>query len=822
MRCGVSLLIVIVAASLAAGAGAPADSIVIRECLVISGAGRPGRSPFVADSIGLAVVRGTLGVPREGHEQKLAGGRMGSWKSVTADADGTFRGPSFTGGYSHATVSSDSARVMILDAAGHSSVIVNGEPRVGDVYSHGYVKLPVAVRKGDNTFLFQNGRGTLRAALVPARSAGQIETADATLPDLIVGTKVETWGAVVVVNASEAALTGAALRVQLADGSECLTQVPVLTPLSVRKIGFRIAGTAPTAEGKVVLSLSLVRDDAEQARPLDVATITLEVKRPDHTHKRTFISTIDGSVQYFGLVPARTEASDGAKPGLILTLHGASVEGIGQARVYSPKTWAHIVAPTNRRPFGFDWEDWGRLDALEVLNLAREQLNTEPRRTYLTGHSMGGHGTWHLGVTYPDRWAAIAPSAGWVSMASYAGARPVEGGSTVAELLRRPTAPSDTLALVPNLGPLGVFILHGSADDNVPVGQARTMRKELGAFHTDFVYEERPGAGHWWGNECCDWPPLIEFLRRHELPRRRDVRRVDFTTASPGVSDRCHWVGIEAQTAAFRSSSVHLAFDPEARRFSGTSENVARLSLDLDHVPIGKPVEVVLDGQSLAPAPRDGHAPATAWFRREGKIWSATGPPSLVEKGPHRSGPFKDAFRRRVLFIHGTTGTAEENAWSLNRARFDAERFWYQGNGSIDIVPDSAFDASADPDRNIVVYGHAEGNSAWSSLLAKSPVQVRRGLVSVGDRRREGDDLACLFIRPRPNSDYASIGVVAGTGMIGLRLTGKFAYLSAGVAYPDFTLVEPKVLESGAAGVVAAGFFGNDWGVASGEFAWRE
>ena len=56
-------------------------------------------------------------------------------------------------------------------------------------------------------------------------------------------------------------------------------------------------------------------------------------------------------------------------------------------------------------------------------------------RTYLTGHSMGGHGTWHLGVTFPDRFAAIAPSAGWISMWSYAGARRTESPSPVEELM---------------------------------------------------------------------------------------------------------------------------------------------------------------------------------------------------------------------------------------------------------------------------------------------------------------------------------------------------------------------------------------------------
>ena len=55
--------------------------------------------------------------------------------------------------------------------------------------------------------------------------------------------------------------------------------------------------------------------------------------------------------------------------------------------------------------------------------------------------------------------------------------------------------PSDTLALERNLAGLGVYVLHGDADDNVPVAQARTMRGRLGAFHPDFVYYERPGAG---------------------------------------------------------------------------------------------------------------------------------------------------------------------------------------------------------------------------------------------------------------------------------------------------------------------------------------
>src|SRR5207244_9328713 len=124
-------------------------------------------------------------------------------------------------------------------------------------------------------------------------------------------------------------------------------------------------------------------------------------------------------------------------------------------------------------PYGFDWEDWGRLDAMEVLDLAQKELRTDPQRTYLTGHSMGGHGVWHVGATFPSRFAAIGPSAGWATFWTYgAGGRP-QPTSPIHDLLHRAANSSDTFALARNCAQHGVYILHGVADDSVPVGQAR-------------------------------------------------------------------------------------------------------------------------------------------------------------------------------------------------------------------------------------------------------------------------------------------------------------------------------------------------------------
>ncbi|MFI5454859.1 MAG: prolyl oligopeptidase family serine peptidase [Isosphaerales bacterium] len=825
----------------AAPAATGPASIELREGLAVSVAGRQRRAAIGTDPIAARVAAGTWTMPRAGDGVTFPGGRTGRWEAVKAGTDGWFSGPVLRGGYVASTVSSADAAVMVLEASGHAMVYVEREPRAGDTYASGFVQLPVRLRKGPNVFLFQTGQGRLKARLTVPKAPAFFSVADTTTPDLIADEPASGEAAVMVVNASETWRDDLAIAARLAGGPEIRTAVPSLVPLSVRKVGFGFRGPAQRGEGTCALALALQRKrpggDGDRWETLDRASVMLRVRRPGQTHKRTFRSTIDGSVQYYAVVPALPGPGGPAdgRPGLVLTLHGAAVEALGQAAAYAPKPGLHIVAPTNRRPYGFDWEDWGRLDAIEVLELAQKVLDTDPRRTYLTGHSMGGHGTWHLGVTFPDRFAAIAPSAGWISMWSYAGARRAESPSLVDQLMARAGAPSDTLALVRNLAPIGVYILHGDADDNVPVGQARRMRQVMGEFHPDFAYHEQTGAGHWWGNACVDWPPLFAFLERRMIPAPAEVRRVDFVTASPGVSPRAHWVTIEAQVKSMVPSTVHLELDREHRRFRGTTENVARLAIDVGRALAepqagGGPIAVELDGQALAGLSGVSTPPGSdrwIWLVRSGGTWTAARSAApLARKGPHRQGPFKEVFRNRFVLVIGTKGTPEENAWGLARARFDAETFWYRGNGSVDILTDAVFldpgRADALRDRNVILYGHSESNAAWPVLVGDGPVQVRRGEVRIGGRVVTGDDLTCLFVRPRPDSERAAVGVVAGSGLIGLRLADGLPYFTSGVAYPDCLLLGGKKSSQGISVPIAAGYFGADWDVESGEFAWSD
>ncbi|MDY6913575.1 MAG: prolyl oligopeptidase family serine peptidase, partial [Planctomycetota bacterium] len=578
-------------------------------------------------------------------------------------------------------------------------------------------------------------------------------------------------------------------------------------------------------QGQCKVNLEIMKD----GEITDAETVTLRIRRPEQSYKQTFRSRIDGSVQYYAVNPAASVAAD-ARPALFLTLHGATVQASGQVDSYSPKDWGHVVAPTNRRPFGFDWEDWGRIDAIEVLEIVQKRLRTDPQRTYLTGHSMGGHGVWHVGAIYPDRFAAIGPSAGWISFWTYAGGvASYKNPTPIEQILMRSVAASQTLALSANYGQYGVYILHGEKDNEVPVEQSRRMNRHLRKFHKDVVYHEQPDVKHWWdlskdrpGTDCVDWPAMFDFFARHKNTPAGQVEKVDFVTVNPGISAWSDWVGIIAQIHHLQPSSVSIRYDAAGRRFVGETKNVVCLALDLRHLEPGKPIHVELDGQKGENIPWPG-AEKRIWLAREGGNWKTVLKPAAAIKGPHRYGPFKQAFDNRVMFVYGTTGTPAENAWAYAKARYDAETFWYRGNGSIDVIPDTAFDASADRDRSVIIYGNADTNAAWAALLGDSPVQVGRGVIRVGRAKiAESEALACLFIRPRPESDTALVAAVSGMGLAGMKLTNRLPYFVSGVGYPDCIVIAPEMFQRATGGIIMAGFFGLNWSVETGEFAWAK
>ena len=58
------------------------------------------------------------------------------------------------------------------------------------------------------------------------------------------------------------------------------------------------------------------------------------------------------------------------------------------------------------------WESVER-DLITMLDTVRDKYRVNVNKTYLTGLSYGGFGTWYLASEYPERFTAIAPVVGW-------------------------------------------------------------------------------------------------------------------------------------------------------------------------------------------------------------------------------------------------------------------------------------------------------------------------------------------------------------------------------------------------------------------------
>ncbi|MBS1704603.1 MAG: prolyl oligopeptidase family serine peptidase [Armatimonadetes bacterium] len=767
---------------------APAALFTLSEGYKISGITRGGRHQCPIDPIAELVA--AIGSVDPITNREIAGKTWVPFK-LGEPANGLEPGQ-FAGGYAAWKVTSSAKRIAVLEANAHGSVLVNGEPHVGDPYAYGMVSVPVELKTGDNWLLFTPGRGNLTARLVEPRAQLYALPQDPTLPDLRRDKPGKLAAGIILINATESAQkpsVATEIEVTLENGT--VTRLPAwkmrldenIAPCSIAKwplwLNWKPIEKAKSA--KVLVDVTLGGKTTRTC--YDIGLVG-----PFDARKETFVSDIDGSAQYYAVQPCRDASVE--HPALVLSLHGASVEAISQARAYGPKTWADIVCPTNRRPFGFDWEDWGRLDAMEVLRVASARLNSDPLRTYLTGHSMGGHGTWQLGVQFPDRWAGIAPCSGWESFYTYAGKDKWPESHPMGALLNRTDLPSETKALLENLRGQAVFIMHGEKDDNVPVEEARRMREQIKDTVALLGYHEEPGAGHWYetspepGAECEDYPAIFDMFASRSLPPTGSRTSGNFVVVDPSIWAGPGGIQVVQQEAVRKISAIQWSVEKLLGNLNLEVSNAKILRVDGKQLGIGANTVRLTIGGKKVELPSTGGT-----IQRQGD-----GSWKQIAAVPIRPSGFKAAMDRNCVLVYGTQGDPALARWSLAKARYDAEQFWYRGNGRFRVVADVDYLANAKRYQgcNAVFYGSSAVNKAWLVAQPQFP--------SIANSD-SGGILAMV-----PTTTGAN-GFVGGKTIESARLTDRLPLFSAGVGYPDYTLLGADFYTKQLDGIKAAGFW---------------
>lgn len=262
---------------------------------------------------------------------------------------------------------------------------------------------------------------------------------------------------------------------------------------------------------------------------------------------------------------------------------GSGFEAMNFYQNHAERRGVIVACPT---AVAAPWQSPGN-DAL-LMSVLEEVLllyNIDENKIYLTGHSMGGFGTWHFGPKYAHLWAAFAPMSG-------------AGGKDFERLKE--------------MG-VGVYLYHGADDKVVGFGDSHrageTMRKES----MDFIYTELPNSGHDCPSdvveECFDF---FEAHRLHASPDRSAKGKFEVTKTSLSSFDRKvsdlerEYFGDPLKEAGAESIAALVA---DIKKGGGSAEAAVIKISELNDPAAGKPLIAILNDTKEA---RDARAAAAS------------------------------------------------------------------------------------------------------------------------------------------------------------------------------------------------------------------
>jgi len=227
-----------------------------------------------------------------------------------------------------------------------------------------------------------------------------------------------------------------------------------------------------------------------------------------------------GAETYRYQVYVPSEWTKSRKWPVVLFLHGAGErgqDGLAQTQVgiatairQHPDRFPCVVVMPQCRSKIWWPEPAMEAMALKALEQSIREFKGDPQRTYLTGLSMGGYGSWSLGSKNPGKFAALAVICGGVR-------RPSRVPGSVSAAADSVADPYTEVAR--KIGKTPVWIFHGGADKTVPVTESRQMNEALKAAGGIVRYTEYEGIGHNSWDRAYAEPEFMTWLLAQRLPR---------------------------------------------------------------------------------------------------------------------------------------------------------------------------------------------------------------------------------------------------------------------------------------------------------------
>ena len=536
------------------------------------------------------------------------------------------------------------------------------------------------------------------------------------------------------------------------------------------------------------------------------------------TFLRGHASPIDGTLQPYSISVPKRYASAPSVP-LLIDLHGHGWYRPFQGHPAPSLPGAIVLSPHGRG--STDYMHLGEHDVLMALEDVRRNYRIDADHVYVAGGSMGGTGSWHLGVRYPDLFAGIGPVAGnadhHVWEALWGWQRRTSG--PFAGLKRFLADGLSPITFAENLLNVPVFCIHGEADDVVPVQHARNMVERVKAAGGEVVYHEVPEGGH------GDVPGEL-------------------------LNQRLLWLG-HKQRKAF---PLHVRYKTNRRRYAGAywvrildlRREVEFASLD---AKVNRPGRVVVQTQNVQTLglylPRtlvghvaharvtiDGSPPISCQPQETEFVWfSFDEPRQAWVQGRHFTGrktaavegPMEHVFTTPFVVVYGTR--SDDPFEAIRQEALNFVRQWQKRYGKpcrikadVDVTEDEARLLS------LVLYGGPWANLWTHKLMDRLPVDITREAITFNQERHVGPDVGVKLCYPSPLNPSRYVALVAATTSRGMfQANNRFGNWFDWGTYDnrnwfDFAIFDSRTWSPETFRVV--GFFDRHWQTAA-DLTWR-
>jgi hypothetical protein len=541
---------------------------------------------------------------------------------------------------------------------------------------------------------------------------------------------------------------------------------------------------------------------------------------------RAYRSSIDGSIQPYAVLLPDDYGEDPKRMWrLDIVLHGrdsslTEAKFIATHRGNAPKDLQYIqIEPYGRGNNAYRWAGEADVRGAESSFFVREydRLKTNPidlGKRVLRGFSMGGAGTWHIGLHDPCNYCVIGPGAGFTTTHGYVGGLPAKLPDYQEKCLRI----YDAVDYAENAFNVPIVAYSGEKDPQKKAADNIENALKSFAEPVQFTHLIAPGLEHQMPKE---WQEKAEAEYR-KYDRNKLPERVRFVTYTPR-----YWhagrIFVDALEKQYEKAWIEFTQEQDSMSNSEVmtvkTDNMRRFWI----LPVKGTLDVTIDGKKFRGLQRRERTGLRYGFEKKNGRWTQVeresfnrfpGPPI---KSTRICGPIDDAFTYRFSVVKPTAPDVDALpdryvAAALNEFDRNWDRY-FRGKlptGNLEPIKSDKLKFVSHP--NWILFGTPQSNPIIAKVLPRLPITWTKDKLTVNGVSYDPKTHVPVMIYPNPLTNYQSYVVLnSGHTFREADLKGTNALL-----YPrlgDWAVIKPKptAKDPAAYEVVAAGLFDENW-----------